>query len=389
MTPFANFAYFGILLYAVIPTLALGIAGRANRRWAFLVTLAFFIGQFFTKLHLSPHTSLPTIAVVSGYGGYEWTIAIGFLHARRRSKSNARFYAVLLFALAPLAATKFLPLLTPGNAFGFLGISYVTFRVLDVLFCIHDGLITSLPPSQFFTYTFFFATLSAGPIDRYRRFDKDWKRTRTREDFLIDLDAAIERVFRGFLYKFILATLIKRFWIDRAAGGSLADTLSYMYGYSLYLFFDFAGYSAFAIAFSRLFGIHTPENFDRPFLAHNIRDFWNRWHITLSFWFRDHVYMRFLLAAAKGKWFKGDRVAPYLGLLLSFGLMGLWHGTELHYLIYGAYHACLLITYDVLSRWNKQKKWWGTGRWWRAASIFVTGQLICFGFLIFSGRLGP
>ena len=130
--------------------------------------------------------------------------------------------------------------------------------------------------------------------------------------FLFDLDAAIERTFRGFLYKFILAALIKRFWVDQATGGSFGQILSYMYGYSLYLFFDFAGYSAFAIAFSRLFGIRTPENFDRPFLAHNIRDFWNRWNITLSFWFRDHVYMRFLLAAMKGKWFKNDQTAPTL-----------------------------------------------------------------------------
>ena len=62
----------------------------------------------------------------------------------------------------------------------------------------------------------------------------------------------------------------------------LTDGISYMYAYTLYLFFDFAGYSAFAIGFSYLFGIHTPENFNRPFLAPNIRDFWNRWHISLS-----------------------------------------------------------------------------------------------------------
>ena len=106
----------------------------------------------------------------------------------------------------------------------------------------------------------------------------------------------------GFLYKFILAALIKQYWLDVAVtGNDFFSILSYMYAYSLYLFFDFAGYSAFAIGFSYLFGIHTPENFNRPFLAHNIRDFWDRWHISLSEWFRDHVYSRFVFAAIKGQ----------------------------------------------------------------------------------------
>lgn len=388
MIPFTTFTFFGILLYAVIPTVILGMAGRANRHWACLITVLYLIGQFWGKLKLAPHVSVPNLGLVSGYAAYEWLLAILLLSVRRPSKSSARFQVTFLLALIPLATAKILPLVSPGHEFGFLGLSYVTFRALDILFCIHDGLITSLPVSEFFTYLFFFPTISAGPIDRYRRFDRDWKQLRMRQDFLVDLDAAVERLFRGFLYKFIVAALIQRFWIRYAMGNSLGQTVSYMYAYSLYLFFDFAGYSAFAIAFSRLFGVHTPENFDRPFLARNIRDFWNRWHITLSFWFRDHVYMRFLLAASKGKWFKNDRATSYVGFFLSFGLMGLWHGTELHYVLYGAYHACLLTAFDLFSRWDKQRRWWGTGRWWRVASIFVTANSICFGFLIFSGRLG-
>lgn len=114
-------------------------------------------------------------------------------------------------------------------------------------------------------------------------------------------------------------------------------------------FFDFAGYSAFAISVSYFFGIHTPENFRRPFLARNIRDFWNRWHITLSFWFRDHVYMRFLLAAGRGRWFKSMHTAAILGYFLAFGLMGAWHGLEPHYIIYGLYQATLLSAFHIFS----------------------------------------
>ena len=161
-----------------------------------------------------------------------------------------------------------------------------------------------------------------------------------------------------------------------------------MYAYSFYLFFDFAGYSAFAIGFSYLLGVHTPENFRQPFLARNIRDFWDRWHISLSWWFRDHVYMRFVLAATKERWFKSKYVASYLGFFLSMGLMGLWHGAAWHYIIYGLYHGALLTGHNVFSRWNKQRQVFNDGFVWRAASILITFNLVCFGLLIFSGRLG-
>jgi membrane protein involved in D-alanine export len=164
--------------------------------------------------------------------------------------------------------------------------------------------------------------------------------------------------------------------------------VSYMYAYSFYLFFDFAGYSAFAISISYLFGVHTPENFNRPFLARNIRDFWNRWHITLSFWFRDHVYMRFLLSAGRGKWFKNLNTAAILGYFLAFGLMGLWHGIELHYILYGLYMATLLSAFHVFSSWKKAHHYWREGPFWHALAVFITFNAVCFGLLIFSGRIG-
>lgn len=390
MIPFANFSFFGLSLYFVVPTLLVGFTGRASRRWTLFITLIYVVAQYYGVFAVTDSVLVPNLLIVAGYSAFEWYVASFFLRSRLKSKSSAIFWSAIILGLAPLAVTKFLPLAVSGAEFGFLGISYVTFRVLDVLFCIQDGLIQSLPVTEFLGFLFFFPTISSGPIDRYRRFARDWRKAaRSRDEFLVDLDAAIERIFRGFLYKFILAALIKRYWIDHIHGGSIIQILSYMYGYSLYLFFDFAGYSAFAIAFSRLFGIHTPENFNKPFLARNIREFWNRWHITLSFWFRDHVYMRFLVAAMKGRWFRKEQIGSYAGFFLSFGLMGLWHGTALNYIAYGCYHACLLTGHDLFVRWNKQRHWVGAGPAWKAASIFVTANLVCFGFLIFSGRIGP
>ncbi|MEQ1852904.1 MAG: D-alanyl-lipoteichoic acid biosynthesis protein DltB, partial [Chthoniobacteraceae bacterium] len=286
--------------------------------------------------------------------------------------------------------SKLMPFFSTEGAFGFLGISYVTFRALEVIFSIRDGVVKSLSPGQLFAFLFFLPTVSSGPIDRYRRFGPDWAKERSRAEFLDDLDFAIQRVMRGFLYKFIIAALIDhQLRVPLLKVPGFAGDAGYMYVYTLYLFFDFAGYSAFAVGVSRFLGIRTPENFSLPFLARNIRDFWSRWHMSLSFWFRDHVHMRFQLAAMKGKWFKGKHTASYLGLFLTFGLMGVWHGLAPHYIVYGLYHAVLTSGYDWFARWNKQAKWWPDGPWWRALNIGLTFHAVAFGMLIFSGRLTP
>lgn len=389
MTPYADFLYFGLMLYPVLPTLLLGLLGRINWRWVLIVTVLVLVVQFGDTLNVLPKTGIQEIWLVLAFAAFQWIVSTVFLQIRKRVNSRLAYYSAIVLGLLPLALAKFSPLIAPHTLFGFLGISYVTFRCIDVVINIQDGLITSLPTVQYLVYLFFFPTVSSGPIDRYRRFAADWGRSRNPAEFLQDLDGAVHRVFTGFLYKFILAALIKQFWMDPVAKGSdLITVVSYMYAYSLYLFFDFAGYSQFAIAFSYLFGIHTPENFNRPFLARDIRDFWNRWHMSLSTFFRDHIYMRFVIAATKGKWFKDRYLASYLGFFLMFGLMGLWHGTTPNYLLYGVYHASLFTGYDLFQRWNKTRKLWGEGPFWHAAGIFVTFNMVCFGFLLFSGRLG-
>jgi membrane protein involved in D-alanine export len=407
MIPYADFLYFGILLYIALPTLLIRRWLGFSRAWVLLATAAMLVVQYGTIAHLLPVDSLEstrltggfrasgglaevrTIWVVMACGIFQWIVAQAFLWIRTLTLRYWTFPAAIALTLLPLVGARFLPLAFPGAQLGFLGISYVTFRSLDVIFGIRDRAIASLPADQFFAFLFFFPAISSGPIDRYRRFSQDWKRTRLPVEFWMDLDQAVHRIFTGFLYKFILAALIERYWISRLAPGGFINTLSYMYGYALYLFFDFAGYSAFAIGVSYLLGIHTPDNFNRPFRAVNIRDFWNRWHISLSTWFRDHVYMRFLLAATKGRWFKSKYTASYLGLFLSFGLMGLWHGIEPYYLLYGLYHGSLLVGHDLFTRWNKPRQAWGNGPLWRLAGAVITFHLVCLGFLLFSGKIGP
>jgi membrane protein involved in D-alanine export len=390
MIPYTGFLYFGIAAYVLtLPSVLVAFLNKLSRLWILLATGIMLVVQY-TSLTVSwSHGSIRELWLVVGFALTQWIISFVFLTIRKRYKNQLVFIFAFGLGLLPLAVVKFVPLFDPGFGLGFLGISYVTFRSLDAIICIQDGLIKSLPPHQYLAFLLFFPVISSGPIDRWRRFEQDWKHERTRSEFLQDLDSAVHHVFTGFLYKFILAVLIKRYWLDPVTtGGQFWQIVSYMYAYSFYLFFDFAGYSAFAVGFSQLMGIHTPENFDRPFIARNIRDFWNRWHISLSWWFRDHVYSRFVFTATKKHWFKNRYTSSYIAFFLAMGLMGLWHGTAWYYLLYGLYHGALLSGHDFLSRWNKQHKLLPvSGFFSQAASVFVTFNFVCFGFLIFSGRL--
>jgi membrane protein involved in D-alanine export len=383
--PYADFLYFSILIALALVAVALAVAGLLSWRAVVTLNAAMLVIQYAGR----SDTGMLEIWVVAAYGLYEWCLASLFLRLRRSGNSRRIFLTCVTLALLPLIAVKLAALRGSGAYLAFTGISYVTFRSVDVIICIQDKLIPSIAPAGYFTFLLFFPTMSAGPIDRYTRFAKDAVRPRTRGEFFRDLDAAVHLVFRGLLYKFILAALVKQYWMDRASQGAhVATVASYMYAYTVYLFFDFAGYSAFAIGVSRLLGIHTPPNFDRPFLAGNIAEFWNRWHISLSTWFRDHVYMRFVMAAVRGRWFASRLMISCAAFYVTFMLMGIWHGLSLRYVIYGLYHGTLLAGHAVFVERRKGRQTSPPTPLWKVARVIITFHCVAFGLLIFSGRLG-
>jgi membrane protein involved in D-alanine export len=383
MTPYGSFFYFGLLLYVAAGALVASLVGAKARHIIFASTLLMLLVQYGLADHGLPSAPLRDIGKVFGFAILQWAVAALFLKARRVRVSRRAFYLAVTLSLLPLAVEKFA---ATGTALlvAFIGISYTTFRALDVIFCVQDGLVKELPFAEYFSYLLFFPAISAGPIDRYRRFRGDYRQTRSRAQVLDDLDAATERIFRGVLYSFVIGPLIDFYWLQpaSAASGFIAG-LSYMYAYSIHLFFDFAGYSAFAIGVGYLLGVRMLENFNRPFQARNIVEFWNRWHISLSTWLRDHVYGRFVLAAKKGHWFKDRYVPGYIGSVLAFGLMGVWHGTALHYVVYGLYHGVLIVGHTMLTRPDHPSAIHLSP----LVSRIITFHVVCFGFLIFSGRL--
>lgn len=389
MIPYEDFSFFLYLMIPLVPAVLLGmlgLSGRVRAAWVLLSTL----GMLF--LIARPQSVLYQIIA---YLLFEWILIRFYLAYRTREKgeNQARvFYLMTVLSILPLVVVKlnpsFMALGFWQTVIGFLGISYLTFRTVGIIMEIRDGLIKNIRFLDYISFVLFFPTLASGPIDRYRRFVTDLYRPLTRREYGELATRGLDYLFRGFLYKYILAYLINKLWLAPLTQdfGMLA-TFQYMYVYSFYLFFDFAGYSAFAIGVSYILGIKTPENFNKPFLAKNIKDFWNRWHMSLSFWFRDYVYMRFVLDSTKKKRFRNRYTTSYIGYFLLFGIMGVWHGTELHYILYGLYHAGLMIGFDFLERKNKTKKFWGKGAIWDLLAMVVTLHFVMFGFLIFSGRL--
>ena len=238
---------------------------------------------------------------------------------------------------------------------GFLGISYVTFKSVQLIMEIRDGSIKEIKVWKLIQFISFFPTISSGPIDRYKRFVKDDKKVPTGGEYRELVLKAIHMIMLGFLYKYIIAYFIQVYAVNPLQMNlhGLTHMWLYMYAYSLYLFFDFAGYSLFAIAVSYLYGIKTPPNFNQPFKAKNIKDFWNRWHMTLSFWFRDCIYMRSLFYMSRKKLLKSQFAMSNMAFFLNFFIMGIWHGLEVYYIVYGLYHAALFIGYGYYERWRK------------------------------------
>ncbi len=253
---------------------------------------------------------------------------------------------------------------------------------------IYDGLILEVNVLEFSYFLLFFPTISSGPIDRSRRFMDDIRNTPSKKEYIDMLGYGINSVMRGIAYKFIIAYLINSYWIDMIPKGhSFLNTINYMYGYSLFLFFDFAGYSAIAIGVGYILGVRVSENFDRPFISKDIKEFWNRWHMSLSFWFRDYLYTRLVMTALKKKWFKSRLTASYIGFIITMFVMGIWHGTEWNYIIYGLYHGILIVATDYFQKKSSTYKKCKNNTLWKFASIAVTFNIVCFGLLIFSGYL--
>ena len=278
------------------------------------------------------------------------------------------------------------------NLLGFMGVSYITFKALQVLFEVRDGVIEELGLFDYLYFLLFFPVFTSGRIDRSRRFAEDARKVRSCDEYAGLLARGILLLLVGLVYTFVIAVWLHRFYAPTAWGtgpflAELGVQVRTAYVYGLYLFFDFAGYSLMAMGASYCFGIRTPRNFRAPFAAVDIKDFWNRWNITLSFWLRDFVFMRFVRMATKRKLFSSRLQTACAAYMVDMALMGAWHGLTVDYLAYGIYHGVLLAVTEVYQKRSSFHKRHRKEGWYKVASWFVTLQLVVLGFALFSGQV--
>lgn len=300
---------------------------------------------------------------------------------------EAKWLKPLLFlSILPLVINKVFAL-TSLHLLAFIGISYMSFKTIQIMLEISDGLIKEkITVKDYLQFLLFFPTVSAGPIDRSRRFLKEINEVMPRKEYLELAGDGVYRIVLGLLYKIVLSTYVYQILLALNNTDIVVYSIKYMYLYTLYLFFDFAGYSLMAVGSSNILGIQTPMNFNKPFLSVDIKDFWTRWHITLSTWLRDFVFSRVLMQVIRKKWFKNRLHNATYAYMVNMLVMGFWHGLSVSYIVYGFYHGVLMAGFEVYQKKSNFYKKNKNKNWYKLLSWFVTMNLVMVGFFIFSGE---
>jgi len=280
-----------------------------------------------------------------------------------------------------------------------LGISYYTFQGIAYLVsCYERGQEERLSLWELLGFLGLFLTLTSGPIARSQ---DDAKRTLLSYDGrpcgardqirargprrvlspYLALTFILLAIFKKWLLAGWLADLVVKPVFNNPQQYHSLDILAAIYGYTLQLFFDFSGYSELVLGLGMLLGLRLPVNFRTPLLAPNLRDFWNRWHISLSTWIRDYIYIP--LGGSK----KGF-LRTQINLLIAMGLSGAWHGPSGNFVLWGLLHGAGLVFLNCLKKLTGKPAAAGPSRWQtslpgRMLGVFITSTFVCFAFVLF------
>ena len=374
MSYFEGNEFFFFLILALVIGFIINYLGKRSEYYILTLSVIFAIVIYGKKTLM--------LSYLIGFIIYQYILVL-IAH----KTENSKYLKILVFlSVVPLIINKVFAL-TQWHLLAFIGISYMSFKTIQIMIEISDGLIKErISIIDYIQFLLFFPTVSSGPIDRSRRFMVDIKERMPRDEYLELAGVGVYRVVLGLLYKVVFSTYSYHYLVTLPNFGSLEYSIKYMYLYTLYLFFDFAGYSLMAVGSSNILGVQTPMNFNKPFLSIDIKDFWNRWHITLSTWLRDFVFSRVFMEATKKKRFKKRLNTAMYAYMVNMLLMGFWHGLTISYIVYGAYHGILMAGFEYYQKKNKFYKKNKNKVWYKVCSWFITINLVIFGLYIFSGE---
>lgn len=370
--------------------------------WAFGV---FWLVAAIAYWWLSPRAARPYVLMAVGVVFYAWSVpvytllifalgtityALGLALLRIPSADRRRRAWVLAAGagacVLALGYFKYTPLFASAfNLHGFkavavpLAISFFTFEFVHFISDVYLGKITRISVRDFALFTLFFPTMVAGPIKRYEQFVPQIGREHVDD---ATIRSALLRIALGYAKKAILAdsmTPLTGPLLVPTPMANGADMIVGILAYTAKIYFDFTGYSDIAIGISQLFGYKVPENFERPYTSASIAEFWRRWHISLSSWIRDYLFIP-LGGSRVGRW------KTIFNLALVMGIAGLWHGAAWHFIVWGLWHGAGLTVHRLWSIFVRPRPQFAleTGIVRRGIAIGITFGFVALGWVLFA-----
>jgi alginate O-acetyltransferase complex protein AlgI len=344
-----------------------------------------------------------------------WIILFGFLlsgfgcaQLLRLRPSRVVFTGYMILLIATFAVLKkyeFIKICIPERMLDLhveiIGLSYMLFRQIHFIVDVMQGQIERPTLWAYLNYQLNPFTLLAGPIQRHQDFLRYWRQP---SPLLVDRHEILKAYLRLFLgiikviliceafhsgYNSLLDDLESATAIPPRGWWALAKLVLMLYCYLFYLYTNFSGYCDVVIAAASLVGLRIPENFNYPFLARNILDYWTRWHVTLGLWIRDYLFTPFYKTGAER--LPGHvQTVGVLSYFLAFTLVGVWHGSTANFLVYGLLHgagasAAKLWENLIIARWGRPGlRAYLRSRAIRALAVFGTFHYTCFTLLLFA-----
>ncbi len=333
------FSTYWFVVFAALVTAGYWLLPAANWRLPFLAAACMvFHFHFAGPAGVLPIVVLGVVVYAIGLSRNRHACAVGI--ALTVVALCGYKYAVflshdLLGALFPVAAARsaaWLSATLPAAAP--LGISFFAFEFVHYLYEVRRGAEPLQSPLRFLLFAIFFPTLVAGPIKRFRDFDPALE-AGARDVGAADVIAGLQRIALGFFKKIVIAdnlTAAIDHFAPQMGELALGSRWLLLAAIAARIVTDFSGYSDIAIGAARLLGIRLPENFNWPYAARNLPDFWARWHMSLSSWIRDYIYIP--LGGSRV-----SRLRRATNVFVAFALCGLWHGPAWHFALWGIYHG--------------------------------------------------
>jgi D-alanyl-lipoteichoic acid acyltransferase DltB (MBOAT superfamily) len=397
-----NSVLFGIV-FTVLYALQLPLARRPQ--WRAYLLLAFSLYFYYRVVGwiqipvggTGEDVAIPFVAVMAFTGFMDWLLAQFMAQSDKMWEKRLYLLLSLSLSLGILGIFKYrnffdhlyhslaggegatLAILFP------LGISYYTFKSISYMLDVFREEIEEPEPNplNYLFYITFFPNVLMGPITRATEF-----LPQIRQPLKVDkemMGTAFYLFLTGFFKKIVIADYLGENLVGRVFSNPGAYTgfenLVASYSYGLHLFADFSAYTDMAIALALLLGFRISPNFDEPFKAKNMTEFWRRWHISLSTWFRDYVYQDLSFA-----WRKWGRWGVALAALVTFFLVGFWHGPKWTYILWGSLHGVVIAWETITRKQRKRIRKRMNTAWYDGLSLFLNLNFLGFTFLFFNAK---